>query len=60
MAEIKNAFAYCRQTLMERLAEPAPGRIQILIAPDDEESAKRHGISAISWVNFLISGPPSS
>jgi hypothetical protein len=60
MAEIKNAFAYCRQTLTERLAEPAPGRIQILTAPDDKESAKKYGISAINWVNFLISGPASS
>lgn len=33
MVEIENTFAYCRQTLTERLAEPAPGRIQILIGP---------------------------
>jgi uncharacterized protein len=33
MVEIENAFAYCRQTLIERLAEPAPGRIQILTGP---------------------------
>jgi predicted AAA+ superfamily ATPase len=32
----------------------------VLTAPGDEESAKKHGISAVSWVNFLISGPPSS
>ena len=33
MVEIENSFAYCRQTLTERLAEPAPGRIQILTGP---------------------------
>ena len=33
MAEIENAFASCRNTLAERLAEPAPGRIQILTGP---------------------------
>lgn len=33
MLEIHNAFAYCRKQLLERLQEPAPGRIQLLTGP---------------------------
>lgn len=33
MVNIENAFDYCREALTERLAEPAPGRIQILTGP---------------------------
>lgn len=33
MVEIENSYSYCRQTLADRLAEPAPGRIQILTGP---------------------------
>jgi len=33
MAEIPNAFANCRKVLLDRLKEPAPGRIQLLTGP---------------------------
>src|SRR6266568_350386 len=33
MAEIHNAFAYCRKVLLDRLKEAAPGRIQLLTGP---------------------------
>jgi predicted AAA+ superfamily ATPase len=33
MAEIHNTFAYCRRVLIDRLREPAPGRIQLLTGP---------------------------
>jgi hypothetical protein len=33
MAEIHNAFAYCRQVLLDRLKDAAPGRIQLLTGP---------------------------
>ena len=33
MSEIKDAYGFCRQTLVERLSESAPGRIQILTGP---------------------------
>jgi predicted AAA+ superfamily ATPase len=33
MAEIHNTFAYCRKVLIDRLREPAPGRIQLLTGP---------------------------
>jgi uncharacterized protein len=33
MVEIHNAFAYCRQVLLDRLKEAAPGRIQLLTGP---------------------------
>jgi uncharacterized protein len=33
MVNVENAFDYCRQALTDRLAEPAPGRIQILTGP---------------------------
>src|SRR5262249_36722367 len=33
MAEIHNAFGYCRKLLLDRLKEPAPGRIQLLTGP---------------------------
>lgn len=33
MVEIKNAFAHCRAVLLDRLKEPAPGRIQLLTGP---------------------------
>jgi hypothetical protein len=31
----------------------------VISAPGDEEIARRHGISAISWQDFLMSGPPA-
>lgn len=33
MAEMENSYAYCKRVLQERLAEAAPGRIQILTGP---------------------------
>lgn len=33
MAEIENSYSYCRQVLMDRLAETPPGRIQVLTGP---------------------------
>jgi predicted AAA+ superfamily ATPase len=33
MAEIPNAFLRCREVLLERLKEAAPGRIQLLTGP---------------------------
>jgi predicted AAA+ superfamily ATPase len=33
MIEISNAYAHCRQVLLERLQEAAPGRIQLLTGP---------------------------
>jgi predicted AAA+ superfamily ATPase len=33
MYEIPNAFANCRKVLLDRLKEPAPGRIQLLTGP---------------------------
>lgn len=33
MAAIENSYDHCRQVLMDRLAENAPGRIQILTGP---------------------------
>jgi len=33
MPEIPNAFANCRKVLLDRLKEPAPGRIQLLTGP---------------------------
>jgi len=33
MAEIHNTFASCRKVLIDRLREPAPGRIQLLTGP---------------------------
>jgi predicted AAA+ superfamily ATPase len=33
MTAIENGYAHCRQVLIERLSEPAPGRIQILTGP---------------------------
>jgi len=33
MPELENSYKYCRQVLMERLREAAPGRIQILTGP---------------------------
>jgi hypothetical protein len=33
MAEIQNAYEPCRKTLLGRLGEPAPGRIQLLTGP---------------------------
>ncbi len=33
MGEIRDAYGFCRQTLVERLSESAPGRIQILTGP---------------------------
>ena len=31
----------------------------VITAPDDEEYAVRHGIRVISWMDYLLSGPPS-
>ncbi len=33
MADIQNAFAHCRKILLDRLQEPAPGRIQLVTGP---------------------------
>ncbi len=33
MTEVRNAFGYCRELLLQRLKEPAPGRIQLLTGP---------------------------
>ena len=33
MVEIHNAFGYCRKLLLDRVKEPAPGRIQLLTGP---------------------------
>lgn len=33
IAEFRQSFVACRDTLMQRLAEPAPGRIQLLAGP---------------------------
>jgi len=33
MVAIHNAFGYCREQLLDRLKEPAPGRIQLLTGP---------------------------
>ena len=33
MAEIRNAFLRCREVLLDRLKEAAPGRIQLLTGP---------------------------
>ena len=31
----------------------------VITAPEDEPLARRHGLLAISWKEFLVSGPPS-
>jgi hypothetical protein len=33
MAEIQSAYLHCRDVLLERLGEAAPGRIQLLPGP---------------------------
>jgi hypothetical protein len=33
MTEIQNAYMHCRDVLLERLGEAAPGRIQLLTGP---------------------------
>ena len=33
MAEVQNAYLHCREILLERLGEAAPGRIQLLTGP---------------------------
>ena len=33
MDEIQNAYQHCRDVLLERLGEAAPGRIQLLTGP---------------------------
>jgi len=32
----------------------------VICAPDNEETARRHGIPSISWEDFLIKGPPGN
>ena len=32
----------------------------VITAPGDEETARRHGIESINWLDFLISGPPTA
>lgn len=32
----------------------------VITAPGREDSARRHGIRAVSWEDFLVSGPPTS
>jgi hypothetical protein len=32
----------------------------VVTAPGGEDSARRHGIRALSWEDFLVSGPPTS
>jgi hypothetical protein len=49
-SDLRGLFEFCR-----RFPEFRP---LVLTAPGDEDSAKNHGISAISWIDFLVSGPP--
>ena len=40
----------------EPAREPEP---LVITATGAEEKARRHGLAAVSWVEFLLSGPPS-
>jgi predicted AAA+ superfamily ATPase len=33
LADLQNAYALCREVLLDRLKEAAPGRIQLLTGP---------------------------
>ena len=50
--ELKGLLQFCRRN--------SKFRPLVITAPDDERIAHGHGLSAISWNEFLVSGPPSS
>jgi predicted AAA+ superfamily ATPase len=50
--ELKGLLEFCRRN--------SQFRPLVITAPGDEGIAHRHGLSAISWDEFLVSGPPSS
>lgn len=49
-SDLRGLFEFCR-----RFPEFRP---LVLTAPGDEDGAKKHGVSSISWVDFLVAGPP--
>lgn len=49
-ADLRGLLEFCR-----RFPDFRP---LVLTAPGDEDSAKKHGVTSISWVDFLVSGPP--
>ena len=50
-SDLRGLFEFCRRY-------PAFTPL-VITAPGDEENAARHGVRAISWINFLVSGPPA-
>jgi len=52
--EFRLDYTACRDLLRRRLAEPAPGRIQLPTGT----AARRLGIPALDWKRFLLEGPP--
>ena len=52
MPDLRGLLEFCRR-------HPAFKPL-VITAPGDEESARRHGIESINWVDFLIGGPPAA
>ncbi len=50
--ELKGLLEFCRRN--------SRFRPLVITAPGDERVARGHGLSAMSWREFLMSGPPSS
>jgi uncharacterized protein len=50
--ELKGLLEFCRRN--------SKFRPLVITAPGDERIARGHGLSAISWKEFLVSGPPLS
>ncbi len=50
--ELRGLLEFCRRN--------SKFRPLVITAPGDERIAHAHGLSAISWKEFLVSGPPSS
>ena len=62
--ELRLTFDECRAELRRRLAERAPGRIQVVTGPRQVgkttlhlDTAAGHGLTAMSWQQFLLKGP---
>jgi predicted AAA+ superfamily ATPase len=48
--DVRGVVEFCRQNTKFRPL--------IITAPGDEAIARRHGLQAISWKQFLVDGPP--
>ena len=56
-------YQECLALLRQRLAEPAPGRIQFVSGPRQAEQmpiAKWLAVPAVNWPRFLCGGPAGS